>query len=161
MILLIFTPLLFILSLSAEAYVLTVFEDRYGENIVRIQREAIVLWVRETKYILYDSMRKENNYVTHLSDEDIIHILRNKYSAEASDLYELELEPYMERVRKLNNMTNSTLEPIVERAVDVRAENEIAKKPHLEETKKSFKKFTLKPKPKKPYVEIPGHDRLP
>ena len=96
--------LLLLLSTSfSSAYLISTHREQYeaewGEDKVRIIREAEILWVRENKIVLFDWLGNKNTYVSQLSDQDIIHIMKNDRSRAQSGINEVNMTPYMYRVR--------------------------------------------------------------
>ncbi|MFC1648427.1 hypothetical protein ACFL1B_03120 [Nanoarchaeota archaeon] len=91
--------LVLMIVLPVNAYVLTMNEDEYGENQVRIKREAEALWVRDNFYIFYDFESKKNHYMSKLNDRDIIYMMRNYWNRERTGVDDADLTVYYQKVR--------------------------------------------------------------
>ncbi len=95
--------LLFFFSSSlASAYLLSLQEEKYGVNMVRVQREAQVLWVRDNFDVVFDYNSRKNLRVDFLSDEELMHVLRNPRNRGLLGLTPEKVAPYVERLLRGN-----------------------------------------------------------
>ncbi len=121
-----------IIVVPASATHLTSLEKEYGSNVVTIQRQAMVEWVKDNKRIFYDAWQRKNHYVSRLDDEKMIHMLRHEPTREANGLDQANLTPYIEQVKRhrelIHNQTNQENQKEIKTINESSSEEEQSKK---------------------------------